>query len=329
MPLLPAMKSTVTKIPMGSINRVFSVLLFLFLALSPLFSQGGSLPAEISRLEKLSSGSPSAEQYDAFLRLVRLNQLSGNTEAALKASDAALAAYPGDDRFLLEQGRLLLSLGEYEKAAAVITTLLREGKDGELLIQGRLLGAQLEAFRSSNTRLLTVLAEDPDFTAYRSVIYYTLWKLTGLASWQTRLATEYSRSPEAKIASGGADSAPTPLWLLFPGRDSVGVAAAQTPAQGQVSSPAPAPVAQIPAAVAALAPAASGGSLQTGLFGREENAKALADRLRKAGFQPEIVPRKVNGNDYWAVLVSASGDMNGTIKILKDAGFESFPVTSP
>jgi cell division septation protein DedD len=66
--------------------------------------------------------------------------------------------------------------------------------------------------------------------------------------------------------------------------------------------------------------------LQTGLFGREENARVMADRLKKAGFTPVVSRRTVNGVSYFAVSVNASGDVNAVILRLKDSGFEAFPV---
>jgi cell division septation protein DedD len=66
--------------------------------------------------------------------------------------------------------------------------------------------------------------------------------------------------------------------------------------------------------------------LQTGVFGKEANAQALVTRLVKAGFLPSVEQRIVNGNPMWAVTVPAGQDTNRTIKELRDAGFDSFPV---
>jgi hypothetical protein len=66
--------------------------------------------------------------------------------------------------------------------------------------------------------------------------------------------------------------------------------------------------------------------LQTGLFGREENARILAGRLRGAGFAPLITTKTVNGTLYWAVGISPGKNHTETILLLKDAGFEVFPV---
>ena len=328
---------------MGSI-RGSLFLVFLFI-LFPLFAQNGTsesvplntvtLASEISRLEKIASGSGQAsspDRYSAAMALVRLYRLSGDSEAALKAGEGALKALPGDGRALLEQARLLLSLGEYDKANAALTTLLSSGQEQGLLIQGRYLGALLTAFRSGNTQPLAALASDPDYAEYLGGIYYTLWKLSSLSSWKTRLTTELPRSPEAKIAAASqvVDSAPTPLWLLFPGRDSITLSGTgiSSPIQVAVSPPAPSrPPPQTESRTAlSNGNAAQPAVLQTGLFSREENARAMAERLNKAGFTPQVSARKVNGKDYWAVTVNGGKDTNTTIKKLKDSGFEAFPV---
>ena len=312
-------------------NFLFALFLF-FIIFSPLFAQNTaavSLAGEISRLEKLSTAVSSAqERYKAFMDLARLYQLSGNSESVLKAYEGALAVSPGDGRALLEQGRFLISLGEYEKADAAINALLVGNRDKDLLIQGQYLAALLEAFRSGNLSPLAAMAEDPDFAEYRSSMYYTLWKLTGLTSWKSRLTTEFPQSPESKIVSGGVDSAATPLWLLFPGRSGLDISSPAAPAV-PVSPPVPA-IAPVsvpdPAASPAGNPAASALVLQTGLFSKEENAQVMAERLKKAGFTPQISRRSVNNTGYWAVLVSGGMDMNATLKKLKDAGFDAFPI---
>ena len=313
---------------MGSINVIKKTLfLFIFfLSFSHVFGQSDpsvSLASVISGLEKITLGSASRERYNAFFDLLRLQLLSGDTESAFKTCESALVIFPDDGRLLLEQARLLLSQGEYEKAAAVINTLLKNDKDRELFNQGRYLAAQLVAFRSGDTQALAALAEDPDFAGYRSGIYYTLWKLTDLPSWKTRLTAEFPRSPEAIIA--GSDSAmalaSTPLWLLYPGRNSI-----------VLGAPTVLPAVQSSAAQTSAAPSAQEqppAFLQTGLFGREENARAMGENLKKAGFEPRITRRSVNGNEYWAVSVGAGRDMNATIMKLKDAGFEAFPVANP
>ena len=275
-----------------------------------------SLSAEISRLERASLSQNSQERFQAFLSLARLQRLAGDSEAALRAYDGALALSPSDGQTLLEQGRLLMSLGEHERAALAFSSLLAVSRDRELLIQGSYLAAQLDAFRSGNTHALAALADNNDFISHRSGIYYTLWKLSDDTRWKNRLVAEFPQSPEARIALSGAELQMTPLWIFFPGRESLSIAGPVTQAP-PAAPPQPAPP-----------PSASGPAvfLQTGLYSREANALARAEQLSRAGFQPQIIQRRVNNADHWAVGVQSGSDMNALIRQLREAGFEAFPV---
>jgi tetratricopeptide (TPR) repeat protein len=300
----------------------FVVFLFLFsfsflsAAENPL-----SLSSEIARLEKDGASAVSSqERYNAFLSLAKLYQLSGNNEAALKARESALKINNSDGRSILEKGRLLISLGEYEKALESLAAILTGNYAKDILLEARFLLAQLEAFRSGNLRPLAALADDTDFSEFHRTIYYTLWKIEQSPAWKALLAKDFPQSPEAKIATGANNKtlpAQTPLWILFPGREDLGLTA---------SAPAvPSPPAAVPAPET---PAATGSKvLQTGLFSREENARALSEKINKAGFSSFVQTKQQNGGSYWAVYVPFGADMNAMIKKLKDAGFESFPVT--
>ena len=298
------------------------ILIFLlaFFAFSAQLGAHNTVPlqAEITRLESLMPGLTRNEQYNALMSLTRLYQLSGNSDAQFRTLERVLAIFPGDGRALIEQGQLFISVGEYERASEAAALLLSQEK--EYLLMGRFILAQIEAFRSGNTRLLAALADDPDFYAYKSRIFYTLWALSGDSAWRNRLSAELPQSPEAQIAANAISSSPTPLWLLFPGRDNIQLAQTRTvtPPVAQTVTP----IETRPTQSAALQTTA----LQTGLFGREENARALAENLRRAGFTPEISRRNVNGNDFWAVTVPGGSDMNITMQRLRNAGFDSFPV---
>jgi len=91
---------------------------------------------------------------------------------------------------------------------------------------------------------------------------------------------------------------------------------------------APASVSQPPSAAVVSAgasqPTASSAAqakLQTGLYGKESNAQAQIASLKKAGFPATLEQR---GNN-WAVIVPTA-DQSRTIKELKSAGFDSFPI---
>jgi tetratricopeptide (TPR) repeat protein len=311
-PYLSFLKFSVIKMNQKASFGLLISLLFQF----PLFAQSAvPLALEFSRLERLSTSASPREQYDAYMSLAQLHRLSGDPEAALKACEGALALFPLDGKALLEQARLLISLGEYEKASAAAAGLLIPEQDKEFFLAGRYLGAQAEAFLSGNVQALAALANEPDFYEYLGAICYTIWRLLDLSSYRDYLTSELPLSPEAGIAGGKVLPAATPLWLLFPGRESI------TLSPGQVVPAAPAAQSQVP-----QAPVSHTSALQTNIYSRLENAQAHAEDLRKAGFAPEILQRHVNGNTYWAVVIPYGDDMGSMIRRLSDAGFESFPI---
>jgi hypothetical protein len=313
-------------------------------------SQGLSLGAEMRNLEKLlekTDLSPERRR-ETLLNMARLQELSGNIEGAAESwFNAAAADRAGQDEPLLRSGACYAAMGEWEKALALARTVFLNSQNRQSLIRARLLEAQIRAFSSlgdSGVPLagaeaggpLGALLEEEGFEAYRPSIYYTLWKLSGAGDWKDRLISEYPRSPEGRIAAAesgkpAVSAAPTPLWLLFPGRGGASPEkdlAARTAGNGQSpgETAAAVPAKAAPATGASAGQPAPGTALQAGLFSREANALELAERLRKAGFSPQIGQRTVNGREYYAVTLSPGGDINKTIRELGSAGFDSFPV---
>jgi tetratricopeptide (TPR) repeat protein len=309
---------------MGSISRSFIVLLFVLLLAPALYGQNGgprglSLVAELRNMEKLlekTDLSP-GQRRETLSNMARLQELSGNIEGAAESwSGAAAADRAGQDEALLRGGACYAAMGEWEKALAAARAVSINNQNRQSLIRARLLEARIETFFSAENSgplpgsLLGVLLEEGDFALYKPSIYYTLWKLSGAGDWRDRLLDEFPRSPEGRIAAdeggkGAISAAPTPLWLLFPGR---GFPPENDPPAASAGEPAPGP------------------ALQAGLFSVEANALELAERLRAAGFSPQIGRRAVNGREYYTVNVSPGGDINKTIRELAGAGFESFPV---
>ena len=282
------------------------VFLILLGSIPPLFAQSFQLTEEIENLEKLTR--IPEQKREAYIQLAQLHHLSGNREKALESWIAASYADPDkrDIEALLEAVKLWISMGDYDKAGAELKAVLLSNCEQKILESALYLSAQLNAFKKGDGDDLKQLVNIPLYKDLQSRMFYTLWKITQDSSWRTRLLNAYPKSPEAEISEGkaGIAAAVTPQWLFFPLREDL----ASTPA------------------LASIVPAFQDAVLQTGLFSREENARTMADRLIKAGFWPEITCRTVNGNEYWTVMVSAGSDVNQTIRELKNAGFESFPV---
>jgi hypothetical protein len=313
---------------MGSIRGSFFLSAFLSLAcslsgqaaLTP-GSPGTSLAQELQNLEKSLAASGPAGRREALVRIAGLKELAGDIEGAAKTWELAAQAEPGfrDHRAMLRGAACFTALGEWERAEAALKVILLENRDPETRTRARLLTAELETLRGggADTSGLVSLLADGAFGAYKPAIYFTLWKLTGRESWRERLVEEFPRSPEGRIAAanagrpGGAGTvraAPTAMWLLFPGRGASG----------------PALSAPVPPAAPAPGPAA-GPVLQAGLFSRDENARALIEKLEAAGFRAFSARRDRPGGSYTIVYVRPGPDINASIRELRAAGFESFP----
>jgi tetratricopeptide (TPR) repeat protein len=278
------------------------------------------LADEMRRLEETvkTSKRSSREQQEAFIRLAQILQLTGNFEGAAKAwKDAALADSQNQhDTALVEGAFCLVALGEMDQAEAQVKPLLQNPHPGTRL-KARYLHAQIQAFRSEELAPLRALLDDSDYEHYRPGIYYTLWKLSAIELYKTRLLSTYPQSPEARIVTQGASTSgpvsplPLALWLLFPGREQVTLAA---------------PVQDVPGNSVRTTVNKEAKVLQTGLFSREANAQTMAAQLKAAGFEATVAPRVVKGKSYWAVTVLPGLDIHKTMVQLQEKGFESFPV---
>ena len=99
------------------------------------------------------------------------------------------------------------------------------------------------------------------------------------------------------------------------------------------AAPAPAPLEPAPANNAAKKPSLLGLDkpyVQVGIFGVEENANRVADRMRSAGMLPTIDSQSANGKPFWRVLVGPAQnrtERNTLLKQIKAEGFsDAYPV---
>jgi len=311
---------------------------------SGVFAQNSvSLEAEIQNNEKAAAAKGQAlERRSALIRLARLRQLSGDIEGAAKNWLEAAAAVAGevDDDALLSCAYCLAAMGEWDRASTALEPLLSKS------IQARFLNTSIKAIKSGDTQPLAALAETNEFSQIKSQIFFMLWKISRGSSgetWRQRLITEAPQSPEGRLAAGETSSSVivrvSPFWLFLSGLDSLPLLKTETtvaekpaPAPANTVSaekPAPASVSQPPAASVvsasqptAPAPSATQGKLQTGLYGKEANAQAQIASLKKAGFSASLEQRGSN----WAVIVPSGADQSRTIRELREAGFDSFPI---
>jgi len=310
-----------------------------------IFAQTGvSLDAEIKNMEKTvnKQGVSPSQKHETLVRLARLKQLSGDIEGAAKNWFEAAAAIPGsvDDDALLACAGCLAAMGEWDRASAALEPLVSK------IQRARFLDTVIKAIQSGDELPLAALAANPQFSQMKSEIYFMLWKISsGQAAedWRGKLLAEYPQSPEGRLAAGESSSTivvrTSPFWLFASGLDSLPLTAetytapkqsASVTQKNTVQKSAPtesAPVqksAQVVSQTNASQSAApsAGAKLQTGLYSQQANADVQMEKLRRAGFTPFLEKR----NENWVVIVPASPDQGRTIKELREAGFESFPV---
>ena len=295
---------------------VWCLVLLFYLCVNPLFAQNRQIAAEITVIEKKLSDSKlsAAERINTLETLARIYELSGNIEYAADTWEKAGKAVSGNAGHadLLQSARCFAAIGEFEKADAVLRPVLAASGNRSLHNKARLLSAQTDALKTGNTAVLSGLLTNPDFAAEKPVLYYSLWKLSSDPAVQTamasRLLAEFPNSPEARIIrdDSAVKAVPAALWLLT----------------GNESTPA---VIYSPPAAPAVSSQGNAVLLQTGYFGLEENAGNMANKLRIAGFSPVIEKKTVNGKDHWIVGVVSGQDYAGTMRQLKEKGFDSFP----
>jgi hypothetical protein len=296
----------------------FSFLIFLAIITAGTVSAQNGIPmsVEMQSVEKIIARRDSApnERYEAFARLARLRQLSGDIEGAARNWLEAATAVPDkiDDGALLACAYCLAAMGEWDRASAALAPLLLT------VPRAMFLELVINARKTGDASALAGIADKPEFSQLKSEIFFMLWKLSDSAeTWKRRLIAEFPESPEARLAADESQSKvivkASPFWLFLNSFSTAEPEAFFPALESQPASP------------QNLEPAAV--RLQTGLFRQRANAQAQAEKLKKAGFSPSLEQRSANGNEAWAVTVPAGRDVSRSIKDLRDAGFDgSFPI---
>ncbi|WP_461245806.1 SPOR domain-containing protein [Treponema sp. R6D11] len=317
-----------------------------------IFAQTGvSLEVELKNIEASANkqGVSAVEKHDALVRLAHLRQLSGDIEGAARNWLEAAAAVPGkvDDDALLSCAYCLAAMGEWDRAITALEPLLPKSP------RARFLDTAVKAIKTGDTATLAAIVDNPEYSEMKSQIIFVLWKLSHAQTaekWRQRLVAEFPQTPEGRLAVNQSSSSvvvrPSPFWLFAGGYDSLAVLASEKPNETpvaqttvtqsatsvQTTSTQTTPSFQVSSSQANVpqpsAPQAtvSTARLQTGVFSRQANAQTQITNLKQAGFSPSFEQRIVNGNEMWAVTVPAGTDQGRTIRELREAGFESFPV---
>lgn len=355
-------------------NRATLALAFSFLAASLVAQTADSVIAEaISRKESekviaaletgaRKLGEPAAKR--AVLRFLadyeeRIALADHAADHYLEAASAGSG--PRDEGLVLDAARCRLSLGDAERANALVSSVLLASFDDAVLARARVYAAWISLSSADDPRpalsQIRSYADQAAFAAYEPALLFTLWWSDSDASSRDRLVARHPASPEAAVARGEMGIAPVSFWYLMP-RDARSIAAFAAKGSAQVTAPKPAQV-TVPEPADAVASGdgvASGDAVasgdgvtsgdavasadavasgddhprptwhQIGFFRQRDYADELVAKLRAKGFEPIIRNEKrPSGTVYFAVLVPE--DPRGQVgPRLKDAGFESFPL---
>jgi len=305
------------------------------------------------------------QRHETLVRLAQLKQLSGDVEGAARNWLEAAAAIPGnvDDDALLACASCLAAMGEWDRARTALEPLVFKLQRARFLDTGI---KAIQSGDVSVLAALADNPQYSPMRNEIYFMLWKISSGQAAEGWRWKLLAEYPQSPEGRLAAVESSSAiivkPSPFWLFASGLDSLPLSAEtfmaaklassvipQNPAP-QVGAPVkestPAPQVNAPATsttvikapqpaaaqsnftsqgnepAQATVPSSETAKLQTGLYSQQVNAEMQMEKLRKAGFTPFLEKR----NEKWAVIVPASPDQGRTIRELRDAGFESFPV---
>jgi len=348
------------------VNRATLALAFSLLAASLAAQTADSVIAEaISRKESekviaaLESGARKLGEPASKRAVLRfLADYEERLALADRAADhyleaASSGAGSRDEGLVLDAARCRLSLGDAERANALVSSVLLASFDDAVLARARVYAAWISLSSAEDPRpalsQIRSYADQPAFAAYEPALLFTLWWSDSDASAPARLLARHPASPEAAVARGEMGIAPISFWYLMP-RDARSIAAfaAKGSAKSVVSKSAPVSepadtkvsgdtkasgddkaVADAKVSADALT---SGDEHprptwhQLGFFRQRDYADELVAKLRAKGFEPIVRNEKrPSGTVYFAVLVPE--DPRGEVgPRLKDAGFESFPL---
>lgn len=248
----------------------------------------------------------------AWLSLAELQLLSGDVNAAAGSfTEAAFSVQANrDDQALLRAALCYLYAGDVEHALTHTKTLLLTSRDSQVIEAAQRTGLLIDLFRgdSSAVQNLEQQLQDPSRSGDISSLLYIMYTLTGKEIYRDRITKDYSASLAAAMLEGKLITFKySPLWLFG------------SIEQKDQENP-------VPVTIGDEKGASKEVLLQVGLFSQQSNAQQMLERLQKKGFTGTLGQRMVNNTQYWIVTIPGGEKYNDIIMLLKDAGFEAFPL---
>jgi hypothetical protein len=217
------------------VNRATLALAFSLLAASLAAQTADSVIAEaISRKESekviaaLESGARKLGEPASKRAVLRfLADYEERLALADRAADhyleaASSGAGSRDEGLVLDAARCRLSLGDAERANALVSSVLLASFDDAVLARARVYAAWISLSSAEDPRpalsQIRSYADQPAFAAYEPALLFTLWWSDSDASARDRLLARHPASPEAAVARGRWESRLFPFVLDAPRR---------------------------------------------------------------------------------------------------------------
>ncbi|MAG13229.1 MAG: hypothetical protein CMN78_01395 [Spirochaetales bacterium] len=270
------------------------------------------------------------DRYRVQKALGLMSELLGRYRTAQSYYLAASFALPDRKDFacLLKSASLLHELGDFDAAEAQARGIVETCKIENIVANASILLSRIYYVTGREARAVETaweLVRSGRATPQALLWAHQLGSYTDHRDLQLAalgiLQTEFPKSTELQLINGTVNPFPTPSLFLGP------KAFAETD-PGTVVQPPTVPTRIENPAPQSGAPPVQYVSIQTGSFTLLENAEYAAKDLLDAGFQAVIKRRMVNGTPYFRVLIPdiVSNEVDTTILLLKEKGFEGFPL---
>jgi cell division septation protein DedD len=282
----------------------------------------------------LSYSTGSSIVGEQFLRIARLLELAGRTEAA---RDAYLKAYAatGSEAALLSCALLSLEMNDIDSLVKSRESL--NGKSGQF---DSLVSALISLQSGDDVTARSALLSLADNETKKDISLRVLWIVfssaqasgdqKALAEARKRMSSGFPESPETVLASAGTSAergGASVVALPRPDLPAVGAlpGSAASAAAAQPVEPLTAP----PDPAVAPQPVATRMAVQVGAFQVRENADDLVTNLLKIGFRPSVREESIQGVVHYRVFAGTAMDPDQASQLLSklvQAGFSGFLV---
>ncbi len=280
-------------------------------------------------------------RHSYYIRLARLEEISGNLETAQRYYQSASLAVPKKKDFdsLLSSAILLFEIGSYRGAEAQATVIIETAKNDRLKREARVLLSRIFFATERQEKALQTASElmgEQKLELSAAGLFWIV-ELTGYTGEKHMftdaadlLLSRYPDSPEAHMYRGNIGRVPSFSLFVGPGMSETTGAetgTAEMDAAAVTETTGAAPV--VGAGAEEISDEAERPlAVQTGSYSVRENAEYALKDLEAEGFVAEIRERIVGGTVYYRVLIPdiAPDEVETVILNLKENGFEGFRV---